>query len=96
MQTFVVTGQRGAGRVGADRRIVRRLGIEQILNVDVQAQVLDALRDVALYTVLVHRFMIYAPRFLPTLDFASHFVPRDQLAARPAPAGMRPCRAHGE
>ncbi len=51
-----------------------------------------------LYAVLVHRLVIYVPRFLPTLGrphaVALHFVRRDQLTAGLAPAGMRPCRAH--
>lgn len=59
-----------------------------------------ALLGIALYAVLVHRLMIYAPRFLPTLGHpcavAFHFVRRDQLTAGLTPAGMRPCRAHQE
>lgn len=59
-----------------------------------------ALLGIALYAVLVHRLMIYAPRFLPTRGHpcavAFHFVRRGQLTGGHTPAGMRPCRAHQE
>ena len=52
----------------------------------------------AFYVVLVHRLMIYAPRFLPTPGrpraVALRFARLGQLAAGLAPAGVRPCWAH--
>ncbi|MDP3374531.1 MAG: hypothetical protein Q8S34_09960, partial [Hydrogenophaga sp.] len=52
----------------------------------------------AFYVVLVHRLMICAPRFLPTLGrphaVALRFARLGQLAAGLAPAGVRPCWAH--
>lgn len=57
-----------------------------------------ALLGSAFYAVLVHRLVIYAPRFLPTVDYSSavalHFARCGQLAAGLAPAGVRPCWAH--
>jgi hypothetical protein len=52
----------------------------------------------AFYAILVHRLMIYAPRFLPTLGcphaVALHFAHCGQLAAGLAPTRVRPCWAH--
>ena len=52
----------------------------------------------AFYAILVHRLMIYDPRFLPTVDYSSavalHFAHCGQLAAGLSPAGVRPCWAH--
>jgi hypothetical protein len=57
-----------------------------------------ALLGTAFYLVLVHRLMIYAPRFLPTIGHphavALHFACCGQLTAGLAPAGVRPCWAH--
>ena len=57
-----------------------------------------ALIGTTFYLVLVHRLMIYAPRFLPTLGHphavALHFAHCGQLAAGLAPTGVRPCWAH--
>ena len=57
-----------------------------------------ALLGSAFYAVLVHRLMIYAPRFLPTVDYSSavalHFAHCGQLTAGLTPARVRPCWAH--
>ena len=57
-----------------------------------------ALLGSAIYAVLVHRLMIDAPRFLPTLSYphavALHFARCGQLAAGLSPTGVRPCWAH--
>ena len=57
-----------------------------------------ALIGTAFYVVLVHRLMICAPRFLPTIGrphaVALRFARLGQLAAGLAPAGVRPCWAH--
>ena len=57
-----------------------------------------ALLGSAFYTVRVPRLVIYAPRFLPTVDYSSavalHFARCGQLAAGLSPTGVRPCWAH--
>ena len=57
-----------------------------------------ALLGSAFYAVLVHRLVIYAPRFLSTVDYSSavalHFAHCGQLATGLSPAGVRPCWAH--
>ena len=57
-----------------------------------------ALLGSALYAVLVHRLMIYASRFLPTIGrphaVALGFARCGQLATGLAPVGVRPCWAH--
>ena len=57
-----------------------------------------ALLGNAFYAILVHRLMIYVPRFLPTVGYPSavalHFAHCARLAAGLAPAGVRPCWAH--
>jgi hypothetical protein len=59
-----------------------------------------ALLGSAVYAVLVHRLVIYAPRFLPTVDYSSavalHFAHCGQLATGLSPAGVRPCWAHAQ
>src|SRR5690606_37983542 len=57
-----------------------------------------ALLGSASYPILVHRFTVYDPRFLPTVGrpsaVALHFVRCGQLTGGLSPPGVRPCRAH--